>query len=303
MELRHLKYFLAVAQAGNVTRAAERCFVAQSALSAQIARLENELGSDLFVRSTRGMRLTVAGEALRPRAAHLLAEADRLQKDMAALRGVLAGSLRIGMIQGAPSALDIVDLVAAFHDRHPGVDLFVRTGVSAELTRDVRDGTLDVAIVATQGSALPSALTLTPLISDPLVAVVPHTCPLPTDRPVTVELLIEQGPFIHYHHGSGLRHSVTATFERAGVEVDTPFELDQIADMIRLAAVGAGVTIVPSSAVQPDTLRGASVRVLPLLGDDAQHVINAVTAAGASAATLAFLEVLETAHPRVRQQL
>ena len=295
MELRHLRYFLAVAETGNVTRAAERCFVAQSALSSQIARLETELGSDLFVRSTRGMRLTPAGEALRPRAVRLLAEAGRLQEEMAALRGVLAGRLRIGMIQGAPPALDIVGLLAAFHDQHPGIELFVRTGASDDLARDVADGNLDVAVVAERGPDLPASLTVTPLIDDPLVAVVAPACPLPAGCAVSVSRLVEHGPFIHYQRGSGLRHSVTAAFDRAGVEVDASYELDQIADMVRLAALGAGVTIVPTSAVHGGHLTEAHAHVLPLQDEAALHTVSAVSASGVSAAALAFLGLLRPA--------
>ncbi len=294
MELRHLRYFLAVAATGNVTRAAEQCFVAQSALSAQIVRLETELGSALFVRSTRGMRLTPSGEALRPRAALLVAEAERLQEDMAALRGFMAGRLRIGMIQGAPRRLSVAGLVTAFHEQHPGVDLFVRSGASADLARDVLDGGLDVAVVAERGPDLPPGLTVTPLIDDPLVAVVPPDCPLSADSPVSVGLLLEQGPFIHYRRGSGLRHSVIRAFERAGVEVEAPFELDQISDMVQLATAGAGVTIVPLSAVGPECPAGTRVRVVPLRDEAALHTLSAVSPAGASTATTAFLLLLRT---------
>ncbi|MGV7350041.1 LysR family transcriptional regulator [Mycobacterium kansasii] len=293
MELRHLRYFLAVADTGNVTRAAERSFVAQSALSAQIARLEAELGSDLFVRSTRGVRLTAAGEALLPLATRLLSDADRLLEHMAALRGVLTGSLRIGMIQGAPRSLNIAELIADYHSRHSGIKMYVRTGASDQMIRDVAEGTLDIAIVATHGADTPAGLLLTPLVDDPLVAVFAATGALRQGGPISVQQLVEQGPFIHYRRGSGLRQSVTETFERAGIEAETHFELDQIADMVMLAAVGTGVTIVPASAVRPDGLIGASVNVLPLQDPGAQHRVSAVTIRGASPATSAFLELLK----------
>jgi len=250
MELRHLRYFLAVAQAGNVTKAAEQCFVAQSALSSQIGRLEAELGSELFLRSTRGMRLTSAGETLRPLASRLLNEAARVEEEMAALRGVVAGRLRLGMIQGPPAHLDIVELVAAFHRLHPGVELQVHTGASEDLARDVLDGLLDLAVVALREPSLAATLSVTALIDDPLVAVLSREAGLTPEKAVSVARLLEHGPLIHYRQGSGLRRSVTAAFERAGVEVEAPFELDQVSDMVRLAMRGVGVTIVPSSVLR-----------------------------------------------------
>ncbi|MGV7350063.1 LysR family transcriptional regulator [Mycobacterium kansasii] len=294
MELRHLRYFLAAAEAGNVTRAAERCFVAQSALSTQIARLEAEVGSELFVRSARGVRLTAAGEALRPRAEHLLAVADKLKADMAALRGILAGSLRIGMIQGAPQSLDLVGLIAEFHSRYPDVDISVRTGASNQLARDVLDSALDLAIVATRPEELPGALLVTPLFNDPLVAVVMSDDLILDDQPVSLDSLAQMGPFIHHQSESGLRQSVNAAFERAQVAIDSPFELDQIADMVKLVAAGAGVTIVPSSAVPPETVARLSLTVLKLQDTDAQHTVNAVTTAGPSTAATAFVDMLRS---------
>ncbi len=292
-ELRHLRYFLAVAQAGNVTKAAEQCFVAQSALSSQIGRLEAELGSELFLRSTRGMRLTSAGETLRPLASRLLAEAARVEEEMAALRGVVAGRLRLGMIQGPPAHLDIVELVAAFHRLHPGVELQVHTGASADLARDVLDGLLDLAVVALREPSFAATLSVTALIDDPLVAVFSRQAGLTPETAVSVAQLLEHGPFIHYRHGSGLRRSVTAAFERAGVEVEAPFELDQVSDMVRLAMRGVGVTIVPSSVLRlPQFSDETSFTAVPLADAAALHTISAVTPDPPSPAAQAFLHLL-----------
>ena len=85
MELRYLKYFLAVAETGNFTRAAARCLVAQSALSEQIARLETEVGMPLFARTSRAVRLTAAGEVLVPLAQRILADVDMAQAELDAL--------------------------------------------------------------------------------------------------------------------------------------------------------------------------------------------------------------------------
>ena len=293
MELRHLRYFLAIADTGSVTRAAERCFVAQSALSAQIAGLEAELGTDLFLRSTRGMRLTPGGEVLRPLAARLLADAGRIEEEMAALRAVLAGRLRLGMIQGAPPQLDLVGLVAAFHSRHPGVMLTVRTGASTELAREVAHGRLDLAVVALPPSALPDGLTVTALTEDPLMAVIGDWDGLRPDELIGVGELVALGPFIHYMAGSGLRHSVEAAFERAGLQVEAPFELDQMTDMVRLASTGAGVTILPASVLQPPHLAtDAPFGAVPLDDPEARHTISVITAGPPSPIALRVMQLL-----------
>lgn len=293
MELRHLKYFVAVAQTGSVTQAAARCFIAQSALSAQLTRLESELGGDLFVRTSRGMRLTAAGEALRPRAEQLLALADELQSEMAAVQGGGVGQLRMGVVQGLPRSLDLIDLLTRFHGEHPRVELSVRTGASTDLTADVRDGALDVAIVAIRVTELPGSVTVTPLLDDPLVAVAAAGL-FPAGAAVGVSELARRGAFIHYQRGSGLRASVAAAFARAGLdEAEVLFELDQITDMVRLASSGTGVTIVPASAATPAEITAGCVWALsdPL----ALHTLNAISAPGASAATAAMLGMLRAA--------
>src|SRR6201995_3032119 len=106
MELRHLRYFLAVAETQNFTRAAAQCYVAQSALSEQIARLEAETGAQLFVRTSRTVRLTAAGEALVPLAQRILAdwETAQAERDSMACRG--RGRLRLGLMQTSGWALD-----------------------------------------------------------------------------------------------------------------------------------------------------------------------------------------------------
>src|SRR3954447_21126043 len=101
MELRHLRYFVAVAETSNFTRAAELSFVAQSALSQQVAALEKELGNQLFHRTSRAVTLTEAGEVLLPLARRILADVELAKMEMDALAGVQRGKLRLGLIQTA----------------------------------------------------------------------------------------------------------------------------------------------------------------------------------------------------------
>jgi len=299
VELRRLRYFVAVAETGNVTRAAHQCFVAQSALSAQIAQLEAEVGTALFVRSRRGMHLTAAGDVLRPLAQHILADVAYAEAAMAELRGVLIGRLRLGMIQGPPADLDVIGLVATFHHRHPGVELRVSTGASDDLAAAVADGGLDLAVVAKRDD-LPTQLVLRRWADDPLMAVLPSAGSWRGPGPITIAELVSLGPFIHYRRRSGLRRSVEQAFQRAGVTVDAPFELDLFADMLRLAGLGVGVTILPSSALAGSALtpttEGGDPRIVALDDAAAVHAIGVIAPSRPSPAARAFLSLLDPNH-------
>src|SRR4051812_13504293 len=128
MDLRRLRYFAALAEHGHFTRAAESLHVAQPALSQQIRRLEEELGLPLVHRTTRRVALTEAGELLAARARRILAEVDAASAEMADLAGVRAGRVVVGAMQSL-GAFDLSALLAAFHERHPGVELTVREEV------------------------------------------------------------------------------------------------------------------------------------------------------------------------------
>ncbi len=296
MELRYLRYFLAVAETGNFRRAAERSFVAQSSLSQQISRLEAEIGTPLFFRTTRNVRLTPAGEVLRPLAMRILADVEHATGEMAAQAGLEKGRLRLGIIQTGAGAIDVVALISAYHGRHPGVELHVRTAASYDMAAAVAAGELDVAIVALPPSALPSALTHHPIFDDPLVAVMSRTAARGVGREISVADLVKRGPFIHYLRGSGLRHGITAAFDRAGVTVEPAFELGQIPDMIRLAALGVGVTAVPKTSTQPipgEARQTADFAAVPLADPAAVHPIGIVYDAGRlTPAAAAFLETV-----------
>jgi len=122
MNLKQIEYALAVVDTGSFTRAAERCHVVQSALSHQIARLEETLGVSLFERSSRRVRLTPAGEAFVQSARPALEATRRIAEDVAAACGEVRGQLSIGEITSL-TELDLVDLLADFHAQHPLVDI------------------------------------------------------------------------------------------------------------------------------------------------------------------------------------
>jgi DNA-binding transcriptional LysR family regulator len=153
MELRHLRYFVAIAEERSFTRAAERLWVAQPGLSAQIRRLESELGVRLFERHTRGVDLTDAGELFLQRARTALAAADAARSTGHDLEHGLVGSVRLGIVTGVgwpgTSAL-----LRRFGRERPAVELTVMETFGGTLLRDLRDGRLDAMIVPSElGSA------------------------------------------------------------------------------------------------------------------------------------------------------
>jgi DNA-binding transcriptional LysR family regulator len=310
MDLRHLKYFLAVAETRNFTQAAASCYVAQSALSQQIARLEKDVGAQLFSRTSRSVRLTAAGELLEPLARRILADVDTARAALDALSGLRRGRLRLGLVQTRASSVDLVEVMADYHARYPGIDFHVTNAPSAEMAAAVLAGDLDIAIVGLGPRQIPDGLDHQVLAADPLVLIVPADHALADREAVDLADLPESHQLIQFTRGSGLRRQVLAAFARAGVEPGQHFQVGQIQDMIRLAARGIGVTVVPRSSVfldpvpdqnppdqnPPDTKDALpyGARALRIADEAAVHTICAVHDSKRLApAAAAFLEVVE----------
>lgn len=146
MEFQQLRYVLAVAETRHFTRAAQQLYVAQSALSQQVAKLEGEIGTPLFVRSSRRVELTPSGEAFLPWARACLDAADRAHAEAAAAAGLVTGRLRVGLIP-TTTVVDVPDLVRRLRERHPRVEVQLRVGGSEDLVRKVRADRMDLAMV------------------------------------------------------------------------------------------------------------------------------------------------------------
>jgi DNA-binding transcriptional LysR family regulator len=173
VELRQLATFVAVAEEGSFTRAADRLHVVQSAVSAGVRNLEKELGVMLFDRSTHRVKLTDAGRALLPEARATLAAAQAARDAVSEARGGLRGTVVLGTMQAqGMRAIDLAGILAAFRAEHPAVEVEIRhVGGSIEMTQEVRDGRLDLAFVALPGDG-PSGLELIPLAREPIMLAV-----------------------------------------------------------------------------------------------------------------------------------
>jgi len=151
VELRHLRYFVAIAEEQSISGAAERLWIAQPGLSAQMRRLEAELGVPLLERHSRGIRLTPAGELFLERARVALAATDVAAATGRDLQAGVIGSVRLG-IAGGPGWPGTSELLQRFSRERPGVELSVTQGYGGALSRDLRDGRLD-ALLAPSGHA------------------------------------------------------------------------------------------------------------------------------------------------------
>ena len=241
------------------------------------------------------MSLTPAGETLRPPAARILADVNHAQDEMSALTGLRTGRLRLGIIQSSAGEVDLVELVSVYRTRHPGIELRVRSGASREMADAVGRGELDVAIVGLPAARLPSALTHHPTLEDPLVAVLSREAAVGAREPITLPDLLQRGPFIHFLPGSGIR----TAFDRAGLVVEAAFELDEVSDIIRLAAAGLGVTAVPSTSAQRVTAEHggrAPFATLALADPQAMHTVGVVYDADRLSAAAAAMVAILPAH-------
>src|SRR6202012_3503564 len=195
MELRHLEYFVAVAETRSFTRAAQRLHVVQSGVSATIKALERELGCALFTRSSQEVALTPAGRAFLPRARETLESARAAVGAVQQTQDTLYGTVTVGTLTSI-HLVDLPGLLAALRARHPGVAVRLRDspGGSAGLVQELRDGSLDIAFLSLPGPP-PADLSTRLVDVRPLALYVPSSHPLAGSGPVKLAQLAEF-PFI-----------------------------------------------------------------------------------------------------------
>jgi DNA-binding transcriptional LysR family regulator len=243
MELRQLRAFVQVTHAGTFTRAAEELHLTQSAVSTAIAKLEAELGFELLRRTSRGVELTEAGAAVFERAREIVAGADAIRSDLAALRGLLEGTVALGTML-PPGPIDLPGLLASFHAEHPGVTVRVREGSAPDILAGVRRDELDVAFTGIEPEALEDGLEGERLLGEELLLITPP------GRPGLALADLADVPFVGYRRGSALRDTIDRAVSSA--PPDIVVETDELVSVRELVARGLGVSIVPRSTVDGD---------------------------------------------------
>jgi len=291
MELRHLRYFVAVAEELHFTRAAQRLNIAQPPLSQQIRALEAELGVALFVRSRRSVALTDAGSALLERARALLAAAQALPEVLQRVARGEEGELRIGFTSTLPLTRVLRDVVADHRRALPRVALQLREMHTALQFEALRRGELDVGLVRYNEHA-PEGIRLLVLRRDPLRLVVPAGHRFARRKTVAIGDCRDES-FIGFpgSAGTGTGPLLKRLCAQAGFEPQIAQEAREATTQIGLVAAGLGLAVLPAPL---EAVRIEGVRYVPLAGPEAVLVMSAATRADESSArVLAFLRRLE----------
>lgn len=243
MELRQLEYFVAVTEEANFTRAAARVHVAQPGVSAQIRRLERELGQELLDRSGRSVRLTEAGAAVLPYARAALSAVAGARLAVDELTGLVRGRVAVGTVTS--HNVDLPALLASFHENHPAVEITLAEDNSDQLIDALRDGRLDAAIISL-GATPPPDLEIHIVADEPVAAAVGHSHDLAKRSTIPLTALRDQA-LISLPTGTGIRSRLDGACAAAGFTPHIAFEASNPMVLAQLAARGLGVAIVPAS--------------------------------------------------------
>lgn len=244
MDLGELQVFLTVAREGSFSRAAERLYRTQPAVSLAIRKLEADLGQPLFVRGARPVRLTDAGNLLREYAERLINLRDEVKKGLAELEGLERGELSLGVNESSIHAL--LSALAKFRQLHPGVQIRVHRMFSRDIPHEVLNYRLDVGAI----SYVPRdpQLQAVEILKDELTLVVPPKHPLARRREVEVSELAQED-FVAHIVESPFRRRVIELFARNRTTLNMPIEMPTIESIKRFVQMGMGVAIVPRMCV------------------------------------------------------
>lgn len=288
MELQQLRYFCAIADTGSFSRAAQQTHVSQPSLSQQIRKLEDELGSRLFDRLGRTVRLTESGQAFLPGARAVLRDLEAARSDVVEHKSIVAGSVSIGVIPTIAPYL-LPPLIATFSRKFPQLRVTVMEEITPLLLERLRAGSLDLAIVALPLQIRGHEFDCVPLEEEKLYAVLPRRHPLRKQRSISLGDL-ENDAFLLLRDGHCFRETAVAACKRARLNPRIIFESGQFSSILSMVSAGLGVSIVPAMAVE----KRPGCRFVPLNDERATRTVGAVTLHGRShtRANAAFLSHL-----------
>ncbi|HEY4318238.1 MAG TPA: LysR family transcriptional regulator [Herbaspirillum sp.] len=253
MELRHLRYFLVVAEEQHFTRAAERLNMQQPPLSQQIRLLEQELGFDLFRRHPKGASLTAGGVVFLEEAKTILHRVDLASKRAGRAAQGFEGALAVGFTSSAAAHPLIPGIIRAYRTAYPGVHLELSEGNAAELTEGVDNGAVNIAFLR-QPVSRPRNVSFLPLLEEEMLLILPigHPLapkPLKNGMPaVSLKSLVDEQFILVRRHGApGLYSDLIEACENAGFTPKIASEVERMLTNISLVAAGAGVSVVPAS--------------------------------------------------------
>ena len=253
MNINHLAIFHAVAEEGNISRGAVRLFISQPAVSKQLAELERSLGTRLFDRLPKGVRLTEAGQLLHSHSVRLFAVEAEAERALAELHGLQRGRLAIGASTTIGNYL-LPEILARFHGHYPGIEIALEIGNTEVIQHRLREGKLDLGL--TEGLVDSKELEAEVFLEDELVAIAAPDHPLLKRKNISLRRLCRE-PFVLREPGSGTRAVVERALAGQGFTVLKALSLGSTEAIKRAVATGVGVAIVSrlSIAVEVETGR------------------------------------------------
>lgn len=281
MDLRQLHYFMEVASTLNMSRAADRVWISQPALSRQISLLEEELGVKLFERKARGVLLTHAGEIVKRRASVLLKEADELKEEISALTDEPAGLVRLA-ISSSLRTLLTKRVAASYNTQFPLATLNIKEGMSREMRDALELGEVDIAIFLMQEPS--EQFICNPLLTEQIFAIGPTEAQMDLETPISVEELCSN-PLILTAHPNSIRQIIERAASHAGVSV-IPARLEVHNSTLQLDLVrsGLGYALLPycalDEALQEGSISASPVKDLSLtwiIATSRDHVMSVAT--------------------------
>jgi LysR family transcriptional regulator, transcription activator of glutamate synthase operon len=259
MELRQLRYLIALAEEGSFTRAAQSASIAQPALSRQIQKLEAELGVPLVDRTTRRVTITPAGQEVVATSRRVLGELDSLRHSLELTTNLLQGAVTIGVTQ-TPGPMNVPRLLATFSRQHSGVELIVREGLSVDLAEQLREDKLELALISAISSRERRQLELQRCRVEQLALLLPTAHRLAKRKYGTIaDLQAER--FVSFSPGATIREAVERAAARSGFVPRASIETNDVERTAALVGEGLGVAVLPDS----DARRGwPNTAVVPL---------------------------------------
>lgn len=288
---RQLRYFVEIADSGSFSAAAERLFVAQSALSRQIKALEHQLQTPLFERTARQPKLTAAGEAFYPRARNLLSELHKASEVATQIGSGQVGTLRLSHSSTVPMSGVLLRGISAWLERCPGVSVDIAKMSSEAQLEEIADGRLDIGLLRLPVLRQREGVRVQPLYSEPLMLAVPPNHALAgRDAPIELAQLRDEA-FISIPHPQrgGLSYLSAELCMRAGFFPKAARVMSRKTTQLQLIQAGFGIALLPKSM---QDIAPANLRFLPLAEPDCLSTVALACAQGPSALVEQFCQTL-----------
>jgi len=263
MELRHLRYFVTVAEELNVSRASARLRISQPAVSRQLRDLEEELGIALFRREKGGLRLTVAGETFLAHARDLLRRTGDAVKQMAAFREKPKETLTVGYIAPVLASV-LTPALRRFSQQRPASEVILRELSPGEQVTALRDGRIDLALIGNPYSEIKEEFVMTVLKRIPLAAVLPDNHLLALRKRIALPEL-EGEQFIGFAEDKfpGRNAAICAACQAAGFTPRVGPQVENLSALLAVVAAGKGVTLAPEEVGELPHPQAVFVRIAP----------------------------------------